>query len=329
MVRLPNTRELTRQAADELLAKDPPLAPEKITVDKIYAVIQQGSRTTINDELKAWRADKLKPEIPKELLDLWSDAVQRAKEVFAQDRERMEAEVAEANRQADELRTENEGLHREAESREARFKEKSNEAENLRMELTATKSEAERNREIARVNQEAAECALAATRDRAEAAERAAREVAENLAAQRLEHARLEAELRQEFRNASDRQIALVDKVRLDLAQSVAASKELENHLGATRAQSENLSREIDRLNGEASQLKADLAAARTETEASNRGAREVTGALHAAEIEATRLRTTLQAKEEALQVETTRRAAIDNAVTELRAHLKSPNQNA
>jgi chromosome segregation ATPase len=308
---------------------DPRLTPEKITVDKIYAVIQQGSRTTINDELKAWRVDKSKPEVPKELLDLWNGTVKRAEEVFAQDRECMEAEVAEANRQADELRSENEALRREAESREARLKEKSDEAEDLRLELSASKSEAEKNQEIARANQEGAERAFAATRERAEYAERAAREVAENLAAQRLEHARLESELRQEFRSTSDRQTALIDKVRFDFAQSVAASKELENHLGAARAQSENLSREIHRVNAEANQLKADLAAARIETEASNREVREITRALHAAEIELTKLQTALQAKEEALQVEITRRAAADHAVAELRNQIKSLSENA
>lgn len=48
-----STRDLTGKAADQLLAQDPQLTPERITVDKIYAVIQQGSRTTINEELKA------------------------------------------------------------------------------------------------------------------------------------------------------------------------------------------------------------------------------------------------------------------------------------
>ncbi len=77
----------------------PAIVPTPNSKDKIYAVIQQGSRTTINEELKAWRVDKSKPEVPKELLDLWSGTVKRAEEVFAQDRECMEAEVAEANRQ--------------------------------------------------------------------------------------------------------------------------------------------------------------------------------------------------------------------------------------
>jgi len=87
----PSTRDLTRQAADQLLAQDPQLTPERITVDKIYAVIQQGSRTTINEELKAWRANKSKPQIPRELLDLWRDTVEQAQAVFAQDRALMEA----------------------------------------------------------------------------------------------------------------------------------------------------------------------------------------------------------------------------------------------
>ena len=320
-----STRDLTRKAADQLLAEDPQLTPERITVDKIYAVIQQGSRTTINGELKAWRANRSKPEIPKELLDLWSDTIERAQAVFAHDRELMEAEVSAANQQMSQLKIENEALQSEAESREVLLKEKSTEVDNLQLELTAVKNEAEMNREISRISQEGSERALAATRGRAETAERMAQELAENLAGQRLEHARREADLRQEFRNTSDRQSALIDKVRLDLAQSVTASKELENHLGAARAMSESLSREIDRLNDEANQLKAELAVARTEIGTLNRELREVTRALHTAEIEGTRLRTALDAKDEALQVETARRIAADNAAAELRAHLKSP----
>jgi archaellum component FlaC len=323
-----STRELTRQAADQLLLRDPKLAPEKITVDKIYAVIQQGSRTTINGELKAWRADKSKPCMPKELLDLWDDAVQRAQELFAQDRERMEGEVSAAIRHADELNTDNGSLRREAESKECLLKEKFDEAENLQRQLTALKNETEVNREIARVSQEAAERSLIAMRDRVETAERAAREATGSLASQRLEYARLEAELRQEFRHASDRQAALIEKLRMDSAQSGAVSRELDNHLGAARARSESLSHEINKLNDESTQLKASLAGARTEIEASNRELRDVTGAHHCAEIEVTRTQTILQAKEEALQVEITRRINAENSVEELRAQLRGLSQN-
>jgi len=151
------------------------------------------------------------------------------------------------------------------------------------------------------------------------------REAIESLAAERLEHARLQAELRQEFRYTSDRQTAIIEEVRLDLAQSAVVTRELENHLGAARALSESLSREIDKLTSEANQLKVDLATAHTGIETSNREVREVTHALHIAEIEATRLRTALHAKEEALQVEIARRIAADNAVAELRTQLKTP----
>jgi hypothetical protein len=124
----------------------------------------------------------------------------------------MEAEVSAANRELDEFKVENEGLRREAESREALLKEKSIEAENLRLELTAVKNDAEMKKEIARVSQEGSERALAATRDQAETAERAARELAGNFAVERLEHARLQTELRQEFNKS------LVSRLKTDLA---------------------------------------------------------------------------------------------------------------
>jgi hypothetical protein len=58
--------------------------------------------------------------------------------------------------------------------------------ERTKRELTALKNEAEMNREIARVSHEPAERSLIATRDRAETAERVARDATESLAAQRL-----------------------------------------------------------------------------------------------------------------------------------------------
>lgn len=110
----------------------------------------------------------------------------------------------------------------------------------------------------------------------------------------------------------------------LDLAQSITASKKLENHPGAARALCESLSREIDRLKDEGNQLKANLAAARAGFGTWNREVREVTRALHNTEIEDTRLRTALHAKEDALQMEIARRIAADNALAELQAQLKS-----
>ncbi|GMV31045.1 MAG: hypothetical protein AMXMBFR59_31700 [Rhodanobacteraceae bacterium] len=58
MSRSSDTRQRTREAAAQLVAGGK--HPHEITVDAIYAVIQQGSRTTINDALKTWREERTK-----------------------------------------------------------------------------------------------------------------------------------------------------------------------------------------------------------------------------------------------------------------------------
>ena len=82
--------------------------PHEITVDQIYAVIQQGSRTTINDELKQWKdertkADALGADLPAAVADamraLWVVAVEQGEVVFAEQRSTLEAAVADAEQQ--------------------------------------------------------------------------------------------------------------------------------------------------------------------------------------------------------------------------------------
>jgi hypothetical protein len=67
MSRISNTRFRTREAAARLVAAG--RRPHELTVDLIYAEIRQGSRTTINDELKLWkdeqaRVDALSAALP-------------------------------------------------------------------------------------------------------------------------------------------------------------------------------------------------------------------------------------------------------------------------
>src|SRR3546814_14518626 len=73
--------------------------PHEITVDQIYAVIQQGSRTTINDELKLWKdertkIDALSADLPPAMADamrsLWVAAVEQGARAFTEQREAME-----------------------------------------------------------------------------------------------------------------------------------------------------------------------------------------------------------------------------------------------
>jgi len=101
MSRSSDTRQRTREAAAHLAAGGK--RPHEITVDLIYAAIQQGSRTTINDALKIWRdertkADALGADLPPALADsmrsLWVSAIEHGERVFEERRGALEEQVA-------------------------------------------------------------------------------------------------------------------------------------------------------------------------------------------------------------------------------------------
>lgn len=103
MSRVSDTRQRTREAAAHLVANGK--RPHEITVDLIYAQIQQGSRTTINDELKAWRHERTKvdalgaelpPTIAESMRSLWASAIENGEAVFAQQRDALETERTQA-----------------------------------------------------------------------------------------------------------------------------------------------------------------------------------------------------------------------------------------
>lgn len=108
MSRVSDTRQRTREAAAQLVASGK--RPHEITVDQIYAVIQQGSRTTINDELKQWKdertkADALGADLPAAVADamrvFWVAAVEQGEAVFTEQRGTLETALVEAERQRD------------------------------------------------------------------------------------------------------------------------------------------------------------------------------------------------------------------------------------
>lgn len=87
-----DTRARVREVADRFVADG--VSVRDITIDSIYAEIRQGSRTTINDELRAWRRERALIDaqvtaIPGPVLSaaeaLWSAASQAA-EVALHDR---------------------------------------------------------------------------------------------------------------------------------------------------------------------------------------------------------------------------------------------------
>ncbi len=106
MSRVSDTRQRTRETAATLVAGGK--RPHELTVDQIYAVIQQGSRTTINDELKLWKdertkADALGADLPAAIADamrtLWVAAVEQGESVFIEQRSTLEAALAVAEQQ--------------------------------------------------------------------------------------------------------------------------------------------------------------------------------------------------------------------------------------
>lgn len=103
MSRTSDTRQRTREAAADLVAQGH--RPHAITVDLIYAAIRQGSRTTINDELKLWKdersqADALAADLPPIVADrmrsLWAVAVEHGERTFERQREALEAQLGAA-----------------------------------------------------------------------------------------------------------------------------------------------------------------------------------------------------------------------------------------
>lgn len=108
MSRSSDTRQRTREAAAQLVAGGK--RPHEITVDAIYAIIQQGSRTTINDALKAWREERTKvdalgADLPPALADtmrsLWVSAVEHGERVFEDRRGALEDQVVGERARAD------------------------------------------------------------------------------------------------------------------------------------------------------------------------------------------------------------------------------------
>src|SRR5437899_2292776 len=103
MSRVSDTRLRTRQAAAKLVVGG--RRPHDLTVDLIYAEIRQGSRTTINDELKLWKDDQAKVDalstalpapVANAMLAAWAVAVEHGEHVFDERRAEVEGELTQA-----------------------------------------------------------------------------------------------------------------------------------------------------------------------------------------------------------------------------------------
>jgi chromosome segregation ATPase len=124
MGRISDTRFRTREAAARLRATG--RRTDELTVDLIYAEIRQGSRTTINDELKLWKDEQAKvdalsealpPAVANAMMAAWVVAVEHGEKAFEARRQESESQLSaalererEAERSSSALRHQNNEL---------------------------------------------------------------------------------------------------------------------------------------------------------------------------------------------------------------------------
>lgn len=250
MSRVSDTRQRTRQAAAKLVATG--RRPHELTVDLIYTEIQQGSRTTINDELKLWKDEQTKVDalsaalpapVASAMLAAWAMAVEHGEQVFDERRAEIEGELAQAAARADAADAE----RIDAQTEIAALREQ---LERTRAAEAAARADAEHERDgkdaalqrIADGEQRlASERTDAASRldGQRDAYEQQLREQREALAAS-------EARFRDELARATERLEGVQKHVMLQVAEAREVQKRTEDQLSKAVQRSERLATELE-----------------------------------------------------------------------------------
>ncbi|MFP3606044.1 integrase [Paraburkholderia sp. SIMBA_053] len=260
MSRISDTRIRTREAAAHLVASGRPA--HELTVDLIYAQIRQGSRTTINDELKLWKdeqtrngalASALPPAVASAMLSVWALAVAHGEKVFAQRGEELEAETAAANVHAATLEAAQAEL--QGELRIAR-----GQLDDQRVQLAALLAElaeVQGGRDAALRLAEAAAAERDAVRTQSEQALDAMRSAhLRELEASRAAHSDREAALRAETERAATRLEGVQKRVMLQAEEARHAQRQAEAALSKTRQRNEQLIADVHRQAAEAAECR-------------------------------------------------------------------------
>lgn len=256
MSRVSDTRLRTREAAARLVSGG--LRPDKITVDMIYAEIKQGSRTTINDELKVFKDEQarvnaltaaLPAPVANSMLGVWALAIEHAQKVFDGQREELEAQVAETTAQVQALEGEKAGLARQVEGLQANLVEGQSELTVLQEMLAGERSA----KEAAMVRATALEEQLTAAKADAE------RTVATLKAEHRRQTDELQAALaaqeaafRQEIDKATERLESVQRHVMLQVEEARDAKIRAEAQLARASQKNEQLGGELQHAAREA-----------------------------------------------------------------------------
>jgi len=258
MSRISDTRLRTREAAARLVATG--RRPHELTVDLIYAEIRQGSRTTINDELKLWkdeqaRNDALAAALPAPVADamrsLWALAVEHGEQVFAKRGEELECEAADATARAESLATAHAALDAQMQTLRTQLEEREARLAAATTELARTQAE----RDAVRQTAQAAAVEHDAARTEAQGALHAAQAAhARELEALRAEHAEREAALRAQIDQAAARLESVQKHVMLQTEQARDAQRRAETALAKVQQRNEQLVGDAQRLSAEAAE---------------------------------------------------------------------------
>lgn len=263
MSRASDTRQRTREAAAQLVALGK--RPHELTVDSIYAEIKQGSRTTINDELKAWKYEEAKaaaldtslpPILSNAIRSLWTLAMEQANQSFEQRREEVENALTVAVAQTGTLERSLATEQDKTAQLGLQLASRQTEVETLRAELMVSRSATDK----ATVRLQAAEQQILTERNEAEKRSRAARSEAEDrYSLANAEHLKREAGLqaliasnekqfREEIDRAGMRLESMQNHMLMQVAEARDASKRLEVQLGKAARKHEELAEKEQRV---------------------------------------------------------------------------------
>jgi chromosome segregation ATPase len=258
MSRISDTRIRTRKAAAQLVASGR-LAHE-LTVDLIYAEIRQGSRTTINDELKLWKDEQtrndalaaaLPPAVANAMLSVWALAVEQGERVFAQRGDELEAEAAAAITRTATLETANAELQGELRSVRGQLDDHQARLAAVLAELAQVQG----GRDAALRLVEASVAERDAVRAQSEQALHDMRAAhLQELEALRTTHAEHETALRSQVDQATARLEGVQKRVMLQTEEARDAQRQAEAALSKTRQRNEQLIVDLQRISGEAAE---------------------------------------------------------------------------
>lgn len=258
MSRISDTRIRAREAAARLVNSG--RLPYELTVDLIYAEIRQGSRTTINDELKLWKDEQarndalaaaLPPAVASAMLSVWALAVQQGEQVFAQRGDELEAEAAVAITRVGTLETANAELQGEARTVRGQL----DDHQARLAAVLAEHGQAQAGRDAALRLAEAAEAERDVVRAQSGQALRDLRSAhLREMEALRATHAEREAALRAEVGQATARLEGVQKRVMLQTEEARDAQRRAEAALAKTRQRNEQLVADVQRISAEAAE---------------------------------------------------------------------------